>query len=234
MITVKISDMPTASVSSSFLARAAAAAAIAADTPHTEVAAAITMTSDGLAIFSTRVPNRYMKMMTVGVTTQATNKPGTPRRRTLPNRISAPSSTRPVLMYSSLRSAGLIHAGVPTVLAISRPIARAQNAYPTPAARIPVCCAKVYATTASMNSGTNPAACLAAAPPIIQTASVVSSSRPPPRAVRPPIRAAPKASPSEAVHRPTPGTPVTSCVTTPAISRPPSQTAHQSSSASSG
>ena len=108
MSTVKISDMPTASVSSSFLARAAAAAAIAADTPHTEVAAAITMTSDGLAIFSTRVPNWYMKMMTVGVTNQATNKPGIPRLRTLPNRISAPRSTRPVLIYSSLRSAGLI------------------------------------------------------------------------------------------------------------------------------
>ena len=37
--TVKISDMPTASASSSFLARAAAAAAMAADTPHTDVAA---------------------------------------------------------------------------------------------------------------------------------------------------------------------------------------------------
>ena len=54
--TVKIRVMPTARVSSSFLARAAAAMAMAAETPQTEVAAAMTMTNDGLAIFSTRVP----------------------------------------------------------------------------------------------------------------------------------------------------------------------------------
>ena len=126
--TVKISDMPTARVSSSLCARAAAATAMAAETPHTDVAAAMTITSERLVIFSTRVPNRYMKTSTVGVTTQATNSPGAPSRSTLPNSTSAPSSTSPVLMYSSLRSAGLIQAGVPTVLAISSPPASAQKA----------------------------------------------------------------------------------------------------------
>ena len=96
--TVKISDMPTASVSSCRRARAAAATAMAADTPQTEVAAAMTITSDRLPIRRTRTPNWYMKTRTTGVTSQATNSPGAPRRRTLPNRTSAPSSTRPVLM----------------------------------------------------------------------------------------------------------------------------------------
>ena len=57
MPTVKISVISTASVSSSVLARDAAAAAMAAETPQTDVAAAITMTNDLLLIRSTRVPN---------------------------------------------------------------------------------------------------------------------------------------------------------------------------------
>ena len=57
MPTVKISVIPTASVSSSVLARDAAAAAMAAETPQTDVAAAIMMTNDLLLIRSTRVPN---------------------------------------------------------------------------------------------------------------------------------------------------------------------------------
>ena len=126
--TVKMSDMPTASVSSCFRARAAAATAMAADTPHTEVAAAMTITSDRLPIFRYPTPNRYMKKMTIGVTSQATNSPGRPRLRMLPKRISAPSRTSPVLMYSSLRSAGFSHAGVPRVFAMTRPMTSAQKA----------------------------------------------------------------------------------------------------------
>ena len=98
MRTVKIRVMLTARVSSSLFARAAAAVAMAAETPHTEVATAMTMTSEGLAIFSTRVPKRYMKTMTTGVTSQATTSPGGPRVRMRLNRISAPRSTSPVLM----------------------------------------------------------------------------------------------------------------------------------------
>ena len=128
MATVKMSVMPTARVSSSFFARTAAAVAIAADTPHTEVAVAMMMTSDGLLIFSTRMPNRYMKKMTTGVTSQATNSPGGPRLRIRIKRISAPSSTRPVLMKNSLRSAGLIQPGVPTLFETTRPSSSAQKA----------------------------------------------------------------------------------------------------------
>ena len=126
--TVKMSDMPTASVSSCLCARAAAATAMAAETPQTDVAAAMTITSDRLPIFRKRTPKRYMKTMTSGVTSQATKSPGRPRLRMLPNRISAPSSTSPVLMYSSLRRAGRSHAGVPRVLAMTRPMSSAQKA----------------------------------------------------------------------------------------------------------
>ena len=126
--TVKISVMPTPRVSSSFLAREAAATAMAADTPQTDVAAAMMITSGLLTIFSTRVPKSHMKMITVGVTIQATIRPGMPMLRILPNRISAPSSTSPVLMYISVLTPGLSHSGVPTVLEMSRPSARAQAA----------------------------------------------------------------------------------------------------------
>ena len=96
--TVKMSDMPTASVSSCLRARAAAATAMAAETPQTDVAAAMTMTSDRLPMRRKRTPNWYMNRMTIGVTNQATKSPGAPRRRMLPKSTSAPSSTRPVLM----------------------------------------------------------------------------------------------------------------------------------------
>ena len=58
----------------------------------------MTITSDRLPIRRNRTPNWYMKMRTTGVTSQATNRPGTPRRRMLPNSTSPPSSTSPVLM----------------------------------------------------------------------------------------------------------------------------------------
>jgi hypothetical protein len=126
--TVKIRDIPTASVSSSFFTRAAAATAIAAETPQTDVAAAITITSPRLGIRSQRVPKAYIVNKTTGVTIQATNRPGTPRSRMLLKRISAPSKTSPVLMYSSPRNAGFNHTGVPILLAASRPSPSAQNA----------------------------------------------------------------------------------------------------------
>ena len=128
MRTVYIRVMPTARVSSSFFARAAAAVATAADTPHTEAAAATTMTSEGLAIFSTRVPKRYMKRRTTGVTSHATTSPGGPRSRTRFKRNSAPSSTSPVLMYSSLRRAGFSQPGTPAVFDTTSPSRMAQKA----------------------------------------------------------------------------------------------------------
>ena len=54
--------------------------------------------------------------------------PGTPIARIFPKRISAPSSTRPVLMKYSVWTAGFTHSGVPTVLLISRPKRIAQAA----------------------------------------------------------------------------------------------------------
>ena len=119
--TVKMRVIPTPRVSSSFLARVAAATAMAADTPQTDVAAAMIITSGLLTIFRTLVPKSHMKMITVGVTNQATISPGMPMLRILPNRISAPSSTRPVLMYISVLAPGLSHSGVPIVLEMSRP-----------------------------------------------------------------------------------------------------------------
>ena len=77
---------------SAFLARQAAATAMAAETPHTEVAAAMMMVRVREDIFSHRVPNSHMKMMTVGVTTQATSSPGRPSCRISEKRISAPRS----------------------------------------------------------------------------------------------------------------------------------------------
>ena len=79
-------------------------------------------------IFSQRVPKSHMKMMTVGVTTQATRRPGRPSWRISEKRISAPSSTRPVLMSISDFAPARTQAGVPTVLAIRRPKPRAQMA----------------------------------------------------------------------------------------------------------
>ena len=56
MMTVNESDSPIASDSSSFFALQAAAVAIAADTPHTDMSAEITMFSEGDGIFSTFCP----------------------------------------------------------------------------------------------------------------------------------------------------------------------------------
>jgi hypothetical protein len=105
---------------------------MAADTPHTDVAAAMIITSGLLLILRPLVPNQYMKMMTVGVTSQATNNPGPPSCRILLKRISAPRSTRPVLIYNSVRAPAISHFGVPMVLEISNPMIKAQNAYPRP------------------------------------------------------------------------------------------------------
>jgi hypothetical protein len=90
---------------------AGGAVAIAADTPHTEVAAATMMTRVFDGIFSHRVPKNHMKTITVGVTTQATIRPGAPRRRISENRISAPSSTSPVLMNISDLAPASSHSG---------------------------------------------------------------------------------------------------------------------------
>ena len=55
--------------------RDAAAAAIAAETPHTDVAVATVMTSGLLFIRSSRVPRCHMKTMTTGVTPHAMASP---------------------------------------------------------------------------------------------------------------------------------------------------------------
>ena len=98
MITVKVRDRPIASDSSERLALHAAAVAIAADTPQTDMSAEITMFNVGEAIRRIRCPNQNVPTRTIGVTTQATNMPGNPKANKRPTRISAPSRTRPVLM----------------------------------------------------------------------------------------------------------------------------------------
>ena len=120
--------MPTARVSSAFFARQAAATAMAAETPQTEVAAAMMIVRVFDGIFSQRVPKSHMKTITIGVTTQATSRPGRPSWRISEKRISAPSRTSPVLMSISDFAPSRTQAGVPTVLAMRRPRPRAQIA----------------------------------------------------------------------------------------------------------
>ncbi len=76
--TVKMSEVPTAKARSVLRARAAAAAAIAAEVPHTDVAAAIVITSGLLRIFRNLVPYHHMKIITTGVTPQAMPRPYRP------------------------------------------------------------------------------------------------------------------------------------------------------------
>jgi len=98
IIAVNTNDKPTARVNSSFLARQAEAAAIAADTPQTDMSEQITAFKrfDGMAtIFC---PNQYVISQTVGVTTQATKIPAVPIVIIFSNKILAPNRTKPVLM----------------------------------------------------------------------------------------------------------------------------------------
>ena len=98
MIAVKVRESPTERVSSSFFARQAAAVAMAAEVPHTDISAEMTMFRVLEGIFSTFCPKMKVEISTMGVTTQATKIPGTPMARILPKSTSAPSRTRPVLM----------------------------------------------------------------------------------------------------------------------------------------
>ncbi len=136
--TVKIIVMPTPRVNSDFFALQAAETAIAADTPHTDVAAAMIMVRCLDAIFNHLVPKSHIKIITVGVTTHATKRPGKPSLRISEKRISPPRSTRPVLMNISDLAPFKIHSGVPTVFAMSKPKESAQIAYPSPQALIEV------------------------------------------------------------------------------------------------
>ena len=129
MMTVNESDMPMASDNSSFFALQAAAVAMAADTPQTDMSAAITIFSDGDSIRSTLWPNQKVVTSTIGVTTQATQIPGTPNVSSLLKSTSAPSSTSPVLINSSVRIAGRTQLGVPIVLLINKPVANAHSDY---------------------------------------------------------------------------------------------------------
>lgn len=94
---------------------------MAALTPHTLVAQAMTMVSALDSSFSTRLPSFHMKNTTVGVTTHATTSPGPPSATMRWNRISAPNNTSPVLMNISERAPSSTQAGVPTVLATASP-----------------------------------------------------------------------------------------------------------------
>ena len=85
-----------AALISSFLALTAAPVAMAAETPQTEVQVATVATRALLSILSTRVPYRYIKIITSGGTVQATPSPCVPRVSTRLKRISAPRSTKPV------------------------------------------------------------------------------------------------------------------------------------------
>ena len=68
-------EMLTTIERSSFLQRDAAPVAMAAEVPHTEVAAAMVMTIGLLLIFSTLVPNHHINIITIGVTIQAIPRP---------------------------------------------------------------------------------------------------------------------------------------------------------------
>ena len=105
------------------------AVAIAAETPQTLMSALITMFNEGERIFRIRWPNQNVTTSTIGVTIHETKIPGNPRANSRPIRISAPSKTRPDLIYNSVRSAGFIQCGVPVVLLIAIPVISAHNAY---------------------------------------------------------------------------------------------------------
>ena len=126
MMAVKVRDRPMDRVSSSFLARQAAAVAMAAEVPHTDMSAEMTMFRVREGILSTFWPKMKVLMSTMGVTTQATKMPGIPMARILWNSTSAPSSTRPVLMKYSTWAPSLTSLGVPTVLAMIMPMAMDQ------------------------------------------------------------------------------------------------------------
>ena len=85
-------------MSSSFLARAAAAVAMAAEVPHTDISAEMTMFRVREGILSTFWPKMKVEISTIGVTTQATKMPGMPMAMILWKSTSAPSRTRPILM----------------------------------------------------------------------------------------------------------------------------------------
>src|SRR5690606_7209014 len=126
--TVNNREMVMATPTSSFLAPLAAPAAIAAETPQTEVAQVRVMLNSLLSSFRILSPNQNMTKTTIGVTTQATIKPGRPKARIRLKRISQPKKTKPVLIYISVLTAGFSQAGVLTVLLINRPIIKPQRA----------------------------------------------------------------------------------------------------------
>ena len=70
-----------------------------------------------------------MLIRTIGVTTQATKTPGTPRAINRDINTSAPNKTKPVLIKNSVNTAARIQGGVPTVLEMIRPTIKAQSAY---------------------------------------------------------------------------------------------------------
>ncbi len=129
MITVKNSDSPIASESSSFRARQAAPVAIAADTPQTDMSAETTMHRDLEGILSRCTPHQYVLTSTIGVTTHDVSSPGRPSSSRRLNSTSAPKITRPVLMRNSPASARASHGGTPTTLPIRIPSSRAQRGY---------------------------------------------------------------------------------------------------------
>ena len=75
----------------------------------------------------------------MGVQVQARKMPGLPMARILLKRISAPSSTRPVLMKYSVQTAGFTQLGVPMVLLMSRPKTMAHSGNPKPQYFISAC-----------------------------------------------------------------------------------------------
>ena len=96
-ITVDNKEIEIVSVSSSFFALVAAATAMAAETPQTEVAAAI-RTVRVLSSFRTEVPYLYIKNKTNGVTPHARSRPCIPRFKIFEKSISEPRSTSPIFM----------------------------------------------------------------------------------------------------------------------------------------
>ena len=72
---VKMMEMEMAMERSFFLAPEAAPVAMAAEVPHTLVAADRVMTRGLFSILNTFVPSHHMKRITMGVTTQAMPRP---------------------------------------------------------------------------------------------------------------------------------------------------------------
>ena len=110
MMAVKVRDRPMDRVSSSFLARQAAAVAMAAEVPHTDMSEEMVMFRVAEGILRTFWPKMKVVMSTMGVTTQATKMPGVPMATILcPSRLA--ELTASAASSGSARNSGVALTG---------------------------------------------------------------------------------------------------------------------------